>query len=328
MKKKVFGFSVMMSLVFAVAFLSCGDKSCGKMPIARLDKVVCGYVDAETVERENIKAEYGDAIDVWCRLMGYESADDSVLMQMSQSRAMEVFAPDVRERFTAIDSISEVLFSLEENVGKILKDSVERKYYSVISPYTQSVYLADLMVFVALNHYLGSDYKGYGYFEQYQRVTKTPQHLPYDVAEAIISTRFPFEASESSTVLNALLYNGAVLATIEAIVPDAHIAEAMGYSAEQMEWLDQNEPMAWDAIITKRLLYSSSLGDVDRLTRPAPSTTIVHQQSPGRLGRYIGYKIVKSFIKNNGECDYVKLLQPSFYNDNQSLILSGYNGGK
>lgn len=328
MMKKVFVLMATISMVLVIALVSCGEKGCGKIDIVRLDEKIYSYGNVGITERDEMKAEYGDALDVWCQLMGCGTAADSTLLQMSQSRVMSAFVPGVRERFTAIDSIAEVIFLLEDNIGKILNDSVERKYYTVISPFNQSVYLADSMVFVALNHYLGSDYKGYGYFEQYQRATKTARHLPYDIAEAIISTLYPFEAGESSTVLNVMLYNGAVLAAVEAVVADADIAEAMGYSADQIAWLDQNESMAWNAIITKRLLYSSSLGDADRLTRPAPSTTIVHQQSPGRLGRYIGYKIVKSYMENNSERDYVKLLQPSFYNDNQSLVLSGYNGGK
>jgi len=318
---------LMLLVVLTYIIAGCSSREeVGRIKLHRLDLALNDYEHAGSIEKDSILAEYGDVLVSWGGILGLSQSDDSLINKCAKSRAIEVFTPDVIARFDDIDSIEKVLFKLENNISKILNFSDNREYYAVVSPYTQSIYMSDSLMFVALNHYLGKDYPGYGYFENYQRITKTPKHLPYDIAEAIVKSKYPYQYRDGNTVLNVLLYNGAIMAAIMNIVPDAEEAEALGYSIDQLLWLDENEKEAWNALIGRRLLYSTSMIDADRLVKPSPSTSILHQQCPGRAGRYIGYQIVKSFLENNKEMSVSQLLSPSFYNDNQSLIKSKYNG--
>lgn len=323
MNKKI---KIMLAIVLMGMIVGCESRETGQKKLYRLDLALRDYVCADSVKRDSVLSEYGDVAKKWGTILGLSQYDDSLIEKCANSRAVEVFTPDVVARFEKIDSIEKVIFKLEENVFKFLGDSGDRDYYAVVSPFSQSIYLSDSIMFVALNHYLGVDYPGYGYFENYQRITKTPKHLPYDIAEAIVKSKYPYQCKDGNTVLNVLLYNGAIMAAIMEIVPEADEAEAFGYSQEQLLWLKENEKEAWNALISRRLLYSTSQSDAERLVKPSPSTVILHHQCPGRAGRFIGYCIVKSFLENNKEMKVLQLLSPSFYNDNQSLIKSKYNG--
>ncbi len=319
----------MRNLVFVFVVLSLfaffGCSHADRVELLRLDRVLSLYSRADSLERDSLRQKYADELTAWMSLLG-SHLSDSALLDCSRSRSMEVFGPDVESRFDVSDSISEIISILESFRLKLFEDSAKMNYCAVVSPYRQSIYINDRYVFIALNHYLGVDYEGYSAFDSYQLMTKNPKYLPYDVAEAIVMTKYPYKRGADDKVLNVLLYHGAVIAAVMELVPNSSLTEALGYDGERMEWLACNESEVWNALVSRQLLYSSSLIDADRLVRPSPSTSLLHVQCPGRVGRYIGYRIVEQYI-NNEDVPIRRLLSREFYGDSHSLVKSGYSGG-
>lgn len=316
-------------IVFALILVfcsSCNNDNISKRDVFnRLDVALATYASIDDEKRSTVRDSLGDVIDVWFNIQGKHNVNDSTLIEYSKSRAVTVFSPDICALFDVETCNFSVILKLQDNICNHFDDSVFYDIYSVVSPYNQSIFIADNMMFVGLNHYLGADYAGYDYFEPYQRITKTPEHLVYDIAEATIIDKFPYKSKEDESVLNILLYNGAILYAIMQLVPDADLAEAMGYTQEQLSWAEDNEKNAWSALISRKLLYSTNQLDANRLVNPSPVTSILHHESPGRLGRYMGYKIVKSYVDKHPKVDLKWLLSSDFYNSMQSLIDSGYD---
>lgn len=318
--------------IFIAIILLCSCKNDETRVIAnedgkvfnRLDSTLATYASLTDEQRVAVVDSIGDVIRTWFYIQGKTDLSDSALIEYSESDAVRVFYKDICSEFSDLASINKIILKLEENICKQFGDNYFYDLYSVVSPYNQSIFIADSMMFVGLNHYLGSDYPGYGYFEPYQRIVKTPQHLPYDIAESYLLSEYPYIRSNDATVLNILLYNGVIIYAMMQLVPNADLAEALGYSEEQLRWAERNEKDAWNALISRNLLYSANQHDANRLVNPSPVTSILHQESPGRLGRYIGYKIVKNYVSNHANVDLSWLLSADFYNSIQSLIDSKY----
>ncbi len=316
-------------LLLSVCLLTCCDdiripKGISGKEIVRLDSVLSVCEEASVSQCDSILGKYRNNIEAWFGVMGIDSVDSGMLSRYASSRAMKVFVPDVMSRFASSDSISTILAMLDEVMSNEFAGRRLHNINFVISQYTQSVFIVDSMMFVGVNHYLGEEYAGYGYFEPYQRKTKTPEHLPYDVVEAFLADAYPFEETAETTVLERMLYNGSILYVLMDIMPNADLSEALGYTVEQLNWIEENEKEAWRALVARNLLYSTSVIDADKLLKPSPATTILHPESPGRVGRYIGYKIVKSYVENNRDVDLKDLLSPSYYGSMQTLIDAKY----
>ena len=294
--------------------------------IHRLDLAMKNYVTMSPSERLALADSLVNGLNAVMAIHGIAEITDSVLMDYSQSPAVRIFTPDVETCMPDLSSIEQTLGEVERSAKELLPSIGRARYYAIVSPYNQSIYIADDVVLIALNHYLGEDYPGYSGFEKYQCAIKTQAHLPYDVVEATICTEFPYQPSSDALVLNRLLYEGAIVESMMQLLPDADLAEIMGCDAQGMKWLQENEAQAWNALISRKLLYSSSIADADKLVNPSPSTTILHPDSPGRVGRFIGYKIVKAYLKNNPNVSLEDILSPEFYNSRQSLIASQYAG--
>lgn len=299
-------------LFLSAALFSCsgheGYDSSATVPVAPVYSIVCDSSSIATPETE-----------AFLRTVGAES-----LGEWSKSRAVAVFTPDV-------DSVFADAIPTGTIVGNILKRAdaqglsfPARSYAAVVYGRPESIMFVDSTMLIALNHYLGAEYPGYSHLPYYIREGKTPERMPYDIAEALTATSYPFIGTDNPTLLSRLLYQGALTEAKLRLVPGASKAEALGYTDEEYKYLEENERGIWQSIVASRLLYDTSPATADRLLAPAPAVTITTPSAPGRAGRYIGYKIVASYLTNHPGTDLTQLLDSTFYNSTQTLAESGY----
>jgi uncharacterized protein YjaZ len=66
-----------------------------------------------------------------------------------------------------------------------------------------------------------------------------------------------------------------------------------------MAWVKQNEGLIWAFMIENEALYSSEPDFKKKFILESPFTSYFGQDSPPRLGAYIGYRIVDSYMQKN-----------------------------
>ena len=313
-----------LTVLSTAMLIGCGKApvdDCAPVEIHRFDRAAYRYATADSADRQAIR----DTFAVALRIMLGNDISDSSLTAYSQSRGVRVFTPDIESRFLSLDSIEAVTGCIYSRMGDEFPDITPPEIYSAAITYNQSIILADTVILLGLNHYLGCDYEGYNYLDSYRRATKTATRQPYDIAESIIATAYPFRPSNDATVLSRLLYEGALVKAVMLLVPDSDTATALGYDKSQLTWLAEIEAPAWNALIERKMLYSTDMDVASRLTAAAPHTTLLHPQSPGRAGRYIGLRIIESYMKRHPEATLRQMLDSTFYNSASPLIRSGYN---
>lgn len=292
--------------------------------IVRLDRELASYPSLPSDGRQKFIDENRPLISM-ATATPDSLVTDSLVSAYIAGRGFTFFESAIESRFTSGDSIDRVLESLHRSLTEMLPELQWGAIVGGVSTYNQSVIMNDSIMYIGLNHYLGSDYEAYDYFEPYQRATKTAAHLPYDVAEAMIARQYPFRPTESSTTLSRMLHEGAIMWVMMKAMPDPSLAEAMGWSEEQLDWTERNESALWNSIISRGLLFSTDPLVADKLTMRAPSTPSLHPDAPGRIGRYIGYRIIDTYIKKHPRFDARTLLSDEFYNSASILIDAGYS---
>ena len=274
---------------------------------------------------EDHRADYTTFLPLICDVP--VPVTDTLMMGWANSMPVGMFTPPV-------DSVFPDLRPMEETLGAILAaadtfglDLPHRRYATVVWGKSQSIGFADSMMFIALNHYLGSGHDVYKRWPAYVRASKDSKFLPYDIAEAMIATRYPFcdtIAPEDNTLLAHLLYNGALVYAKMQVVPTADLAAALGYDKVRTEWLLEHEAEMWSALVGRNLLYDTDPRTSDRMLAPGPSTRDLHQLAPGRAGRFIGYRIVDAYMRSHPGTAIHYLLSPEFYANPASLSRADY----
>ena len=99
-----------------------------------------------------------------------------------------------------------------------------------------------------------------------------------------------------------MIYYGKQLYLKDLLIPFKENNEKIGYSTDQYQWAQDNEFYIWQYFVEKELLYQTDRKLRTRFITPAPFSRFnleLDSESPGRLGQYIGWQIVSSYMENN-----------------------------
>ncbi|MFC4722336.1 gliding motility lipoprotein GldB [Geojedonia litorea] len=166
--------------------------------------------------------------------------------------------------------------------------------------YRNKTIATDTIVLIALDNYLGTEHEFYGDIPKYLSQNMKESQIVSDLA-ANYGEKYSFQ-SQRKTLLDELIYFGKLLYFKDKMVPFISDAEKIGYSQEQLDWAISNESYIWRYFIEKELLYNTDSSLPSRFVAPAPFTKFyleLDSESPGRLGQYIGWQIVRAYMNNN-----------------------------
>ena len=88
----------------------------------------------------------------------------------------------------------------------------------------------------------------------------------------------------------------------DVLIPESTDADKIGYTAQQLLWCQENEVYMWEYFIQKQLLYNEDSKLLARFINPAPFSKFyleIDNESPGRVGTWLGWQIVRSYMDNN-----------------------------
>lgn len=166
--------------------------------------------------------------------------------------------------------------------------------------YRNKVIVTDSITLIALDTYLGEDHEFYGNMQQYLSQNFKKEMIVSDLADAYAKKNI-YQSSQKS-FLDNMVYFGKTLYFKDKVIPLSSDAIKIGYTEEQLSWAKANEANIWQYFIERELLYSSDPKLANRFINPAPFSKFeleFDNESPGRLGQYIGWQIVRAYMANN-----------------------------
>jgi uncharacterized protein YjaZ len=77
----------------------------------------------------------------------------------------------------------------------------------------------------------------------------------------------------------------------------------MRYNKEKMKWATTEEKAIWSYLVENELLFQSNEKTIMNLFSEGPFTANLEKngknESPDRIGKFIGFKMVQSYMKEN-----------------------------
>lgn len=234
--------------------------------------------------------------------------------------------PTLRDHFTNVqnlmdkEAIARDLNAISSRANSLLNLPKPEALYFFISGidletpclyYPGSAKGDPVYVFVGLDNFLGAGYPGYEGIPAYQRDLLRQSQLPISYAHAVLAP-LSLENFNDPTLLAQMVYHGKVALATEALT-GYHIAsgEILGYRIEEWEFLEANESNIWEVMVREKLLFSTDMMVRQRLSEPAPFSklgTAMDAEIPGRVAKYIGYKLVKSYAENHRELSLKEII--------------------
>lgn len=107
------------------------------------------------------------------------------------------------------------------------------------------------------------------------------------------------EMPESQNHIEAMINWGKVLYFTEAAFPDIEPAILLRYSEKDYEWALNNERGFWEYLVKYNMLFQKNTTDQAGFIQEGPFTAGIPMKGPDRLGQFLGYRIIKSYIEQN-----------------------------
>lgn len=189
------------------------------------------------------------------------------------------------------------------------------------------VYYSDTAMAIGLDIFLGKDVSAYpkAGIPKYKTDRFTTDHIIPQCMLAVSDNLVRID-EKSNTLLDQMIIAGKALYFLDVTLPNVKDEFKIGYTTAQLEWSRNNESNIWAFIIEHQLLFSSDPQGVTKMMTDAPFTSGFAAESPGRLGAFMGWQIVRIYMK---ETDGITLKQLMEETDAQKILkVSKFKPGK
>lgn len=302
---KIYRFAVVLCLFF----LSCNQKSkvekeVEEIPVdikvERFDKV---FFETKPQDLAQVKKQYPFFFPA--------GNDDSVWLQKMNDPIWKEVYEEVQKKYSNFEPVHKEFDALFQHVKYYFPKTKIPKVITVIGEmdYNAKAIYADSLVIVALELYLGKEHKFYE-FPNYLKQNFEERQIMPDVVSSFSYRNIP--DSPDRSLVAQMVFEGKQLYAKDVLLPDYTDAEKMGYTPEQIKWCEENEGYMWRYFIENEMLYSDDPKLRTRFMTPAPFSKFfleIDNDTPGRVGAWIGWQMVRSYMKNNSDVSLAELFK-------------------
>ncbi|HTN46713.1 MAG TPA: hypothetical protein VL098_10240 [Flavipsychrobacter sp.] len=278
-----------------------------------------------------LKRSYPDFLDFYLdTLMGYQVEGN----YSDTNQAVRTFLtyPDFRNLF---DTIAKHYPNTKDIDAELAKGFQYLKHYFPSYPLPVIIYINSnlnnyaaftydtIAIGIGLDMYLGEKYPFYAAvgIPEYMTRKLTKAYIPVNVFQSIYRATHPF-VMDNRTLLDMMIQRGKEQYFLSKIIPFVDEAVRFGFTKKQLEWCEASEAAVYNFFIDKQFLYSTNLQQVMRYVNDGPNAAGMPAESPGNIGSWIGYRIVKAYAEKNPDADLQKILNAD--DAQRILLLSKY----
>ncbi len=161
---------------------------------------------------------------------------------------------------------------------------------------------------ISLQFYLGKNYSLYrepffidNVAPQYRSRRFSKEYIVPDALKLIVDDLFP-DKSSGKSLIDQMIERGKQWWLLDKFLPGTADSLKTGYTQQQLDWCHQNEGLIWSTIVGNGEINSINPATIQNYIGESPFTQGFSQEySPGNIGQWIGWQIIKKFAEKNPE---------------------------
>lgn len=292
-------FILIVSLFFLL--FSCQDDNKLEAEISKIDINVnierfdIAFAEAEPTNLPALKANFP--------FMFPRQYDDAFWYNKMQDTLQRQLSEETIKKFPALKTETKDIKKMFQHLKYYFPTFKTPRIITTTSDvdYKNKVIVTDTIAIVELDTYLGNDHFFYEGLQSYIVANMMPDQIVVDLANAY-AEKYVLN-SRRKHLLDEMVYFGKLLYIKDKVIPFISDAQKIGYTQQQLDWAFANQEQIWKYFIQKELLYSTDSKLPNRFINPAPFSKFylaeIDNESPGKIGQFIGWQIVKAYMNNN-----------------------------
>jgi len=169
---------------------------------------------------------------------------------------------------------------------------------------------------LSLQFYLGKDFSLYhdAFFianvvPEFRSRRFDKKYLVADAMKLVVDDIYP-DKSVGKGLIEQMIEKGKQWWLLDKFLPTTPDSIKTGYSKQQLKWCNEKEGLIWnDIITTEKDLYTKEPLALQNYIGEAPFTQSLGPSSPGNIGQWIGWQIVKKFASKNSSTNVDDVLK-------------------
>jgi hypothetical protein len=214
----------------------------------------------------------------------------------------------IRQIYREVDESSDLYLGYCRDIDQAMNKLVEISglpkpdaIVTYLSGFNQSFVTLPGILGIGLDSYLGSEspyYQGLR-IPEYIRKNMNPENLPADAVRAWLYGEIPGPAEEGG-FLDRMIFEGKLNYIAKKILPKVSEENLFHYTEQKLQWCKEQEKAMWKYLAEQKILFSTDRLTIRKFMDEAPFTRDFGNESPGRVGTWIGYRVVSSYMKASG----------------------------
>lgn len=292
-----------LMILFFFIVVSCNEKvdKSDKYIIDRFEKQ---FYNSKPIELNELKKKYPYFFP--------KSFPDSVWVERLNDPIQQEIFNEIQKEYESVNFLELEISSFFNRNLEINKNFIKPKVITVNTDidYRNKIILADSILIIGLDNYLGPTHRFYEEIPLYLKEDFTTSNIISDIAEQFAIDIVP--RIEFYTFLDKIIYYGKIL-YYKDFTLNIEDRLKIGYSEYKMKWAKENEYFVWTYFIENNILFSSENSLTTQFISDGPFSRFyleIDNESSEMIGKYIGWQIVKSYMKNN-DVQLTELLKTS-----------------
>lgn len=173
--------------------------------------------------------------------------------------------------------------------------------------------LSDDAIMIGLQQHLGKHFLLYRSsfvqetYPEYISSRFEPGYIAINCMKIVMNDLYP-EKMEEKPLVQQMVEKGKRLYILSKLLPKAEEYKLIGYSEEQLKAVYKHEKSVWDLFVQNNFLRTIDNNIIKNYIGESPKTQELGEASPGNIGSFAGWQIVKKFMQKNPEYALQKLM--------------------
>ena len=239
---------------------------------------------------------------------------DSIWEKRQKDSLQLIIQNAVQNEFPDLSNIENEITDLFEKIKfQFPKINLSRVIFLTNNvDYQLKTVFADSILLVSLDTFLGTNHILYEGIPSYIKKELDRKHITSQIVDKFAAYFFP--PTNERTFLSKILYEGKKMYLKDIFLPYIEDNIKIAYTEDEIKWAKDNERFIWQYFVEKQILYKTDSDLMGRFVEPSPFSKFylqIDNESPGKIGVWIGWQIVKSYCKQNPEIPLIELLNLS-----------------
>lgn len=231
------------------------------------------------------------------------------LYQLFSNPELLMFYQDIDKYFGKFETEEKELNELVKYTKHYFPNYNPPTFYTIYAGLMEpDISVSDSSVFICLDWFMGSKGKYRPNIYEYM-LSRYDKPFMVPMLATATSTQFIEQNKADQTLIADMIYFGKAHYFTERVIPELPDSINIGYTSQDIQGIDENMSVIWSHFIDHKLFYETSHRIKEQYIGEAPFVNEISNKCPGRIGRWLGWQIVRKYMQTHPDVTLEQLMK-------------------